>query len=300
MAQSTRLTADHLDEISQFLRLGLGLMLLVSGWGMFRLVMAGDVGADTFWDAVAVTGITRDFLAPVLFADAGSQIFTPLNLLTVFGGTTMAAGAFLLLGLLVRLFSLIFLLVYLAPWLVAVVEASLAAFGQGSFQLLHEVIGNTRDLSYALLFLVLFNIGPGSNSLDFKLGLPGTVPPGVSWNAVAFQLRMALAVLFLAGGAAEVFFGAKILAPPWEMLLFLSIFIAFALYHRISGAAAIIAIGWQLYGVLSGIGGFEQALDVFAPEAPFMAAAVVYALAGGGDTMTPRIRLTRTLWGRKD
>ena len=46
--------------------------------------------------------------------------------------------------------------------------------------------------------------------------------------------------------------------------------------------------------------GFSMALDVVAPEAPFVAAAVIYMLAGGGDIMKPKIKLTKTLWGRSD
>jgi len=166
--------------------------------------------------------------------------------------------------------------------------------------LLQASFMNARDFSVALLLLVLFNIGPGSNSLDFKFGLPGTVPPGVSWDAVAFQTRMSLTVLFLTAGLSGVLFENAFYGPPWQFLLFLSVFIAFGLFSRITGAIALFAIAWHLYIVLKGVLGFDMALDVVAPEAPFIAATVIFMLAGGGDIMKPKIKLTKTLWGRTD
>ena len=55
-AVRTRITAEHLDEVSQFLRLGLGLMLIVAGWDIFGQVLDNEVTIEEFWGALAVPG----------------------------------------------------------------------------------------------------------------------------------------------------------------------------------------------------------------------------------------------------
>jgi hypothetical protein len=45
---------------------------------------------------------------------------------------------------------------------------------------------------------------------------------------------------------------------------------------------------------------FGLAVSVFLPQAPFLAAALIFTLAGGGNRFKPKLKLTRTMWGSID
>ena len=301
MARTIRLTAEHIDEISQILRLGLGLALIGVGLNFTSISTADNFGVAAFWAAFGESGLLTQVLTPGLFEAGGLGTYlTPALALEIASYFCFAAGAALILGLLVRVFSFLFALIYFVPWIISLIEAVPFVFNIGDFGSLAASTLTIRDVSMSLLFLVLFNLGSGAMSLDFKIGLPGTGPGRVRWDAVAIKIRLPLAFLFLGAAASDLTFGVPVYYTFPYLTLAIGVVIFFGLAPRLSGALALGVIGWHLWVVLVQVSSFGAAMDVVLPEAPFVAAAIVFMLAGGGDLLKPNIKLTRTLWGRVD
>ena len=300
MAKTVRLSAKHIDEIAQIMRLGLGLALLGVGWDLIGVYQTGDYSAETVLAALGIKGILKNVFISYVLWGVDSDYITPINLLRASLGLSLAAAIFVFAGFWIRFYGALFFFLYSVPWLMGLYEALPWIFNMSDFQALKGPVAGASSLAMIMLFAVLANIGPGSYSLDHKFHLPGLIPKNLKWDTVAVQIRLALAFLFLGAAASGLAFGLSTYSAPPYLALAAGIMILFGLVPRFSGALALVAIGWHLWVNLVEVSAFGPALGIFLAQAPFIAAAVIFLLAGGGERLKPNIRLTRTMWGRVD
>jgi hypothetical protein len=300
MAKTVRLSAEQIDQIAQIMRAGLGLALLGVGWGLIGVYQAGDYSPDAVLGALGVTGIIKETIVTYLFSGPAGEYITPAIFLRTAMGLCLAAAIFVFAGFWLRFYGVLFAFIYGLPWLIGLVEAVPWVFDRTDLPTLAGSITSTRNLAMTMLFLVLANIGPGSRSIDFRFHLPWLVPKTLSWDAIAVQIRFGLAFLFLGAAVSELGFGVKTYSGHPYLVLAVGIFVFFGLAPRIMGALVLAAIGWHLWVNLALVTAIGPALGIFLTQAPFIAAAVIFLLAGGGEHLKPNIRLTRTMWGRVD
>lgn len=298
MAGRIKLSADNIDEISQILRFGLGLFLLGLGWNLIEAYQPGAFSADALWSALHLSGALPGWLTALLFEGALASIFTPDLVMRFAFGLSLAAAIFLFLGFWVRFYSTLFALFYVVPWLIALVEAVPWLFDGGDYITLRGSTMTAWHISIAFLFLVLIRLGPGSHSLDSKFRMPWTGTKSFSWDSVAIMIRMALAILFLTSFASQMVFSDVVYHAQVWLTGIVGVMIFFGLAPRVSGALALLTIGWHLWVLLIQVGSFGAAMDAFLPQTPMIAAAVIFMLAGGGVWLKPNVSLTRKTWGR--
>ncbi|MCH7630418.1 MAG: hypothetical protein IIC07_00800 [Proteobacteria bacterium] len=296
MAKTVRLSAEQIDQIAQIMRAGLGLALLGVGWGLIGVYQAGDYSADAVLAALGIKGILKDVFSSYILGD----YVTPVNLLRASLGLSLTAAIFIFAGFWVRFYGALFAFLYLVPWLTGLYEALPWIFFASDFQALGGPVAGAGSLALIMLFAVLANIGPGSNSIDHKFHLPGLIPKNLKWDTVGVQIRLGLSFLFLGAAVSDLVFGLPTYSTHPYLTLAAGIMIFLGLAPRFSGALALATIGWHLWVNLALVTAIGPALGIFLAQAPFIAAAVIFLLAGGGERLKPKIRLTRTMWGRVD
>ncbi len=300
MPKRVKLSADHIDEISQILRIGLGLFLLGLGWNLVGAYQGGVDTAAGLWSALHLSGGLAAWLTVILFDGALGAVLAPETVLRFAIGLSLAGAVFLFLGFWVRFYCTLFALFYAVPWLIALVEAVPWVFDGNDYLQLRGSTMTAWQVSMAFLFYVIMRLGPGSHSLDSRFHLPWTGTKSFSWDSVAIMIRMALAILFLTATVSQlVFTDVAYQAPVW-LTGFVGIMIFFGLAPRVSGALALVTIGWHLWVLLIKAASFGGAMAVFLPQTPLIAAAAIFMLAGGGEWLKPNVRLTKKTWGRID
>jgi len=300
MAIRVRLSAEHIDDIARIIRAGVGLAMLGVGWNLIRVYGLGDFSSDTVLAALGFTGKLKEFAAAYLLGGPVGEYVTPVLLLKGAMGLVLATAVFIFVGYLLRFFGTLFFMIYSIPWFVGLVETVPIVFHLSDLPTLEGSVTSARQMAMAMMFLVLANIGAGSHSLDFRFHLPWLLPKTLSWDAIAVQIRFGLAFLFLGAGVGELAFGVVTYTAHPYLSLAVGIMTFFGLAPRFSGTLVLADIGWLLWTNLSAVKTFGPALEVFLPQAPFIAAAVIFLMAGGGERLKPHIKLTRTMWGRVD
>lgn len=294
--QRIRLTGTHIDEIAQILRLGLGLTVLGAGWAALQATRAGEVTAEAVWLHFGISGELAETLTAFFFEWLG--LLSPPALLAFCGGLGLVGGLAVLAGLLTRPVAGFLGIFYFLPWFAGLVDAVPWIWQGDDYSFLAPGVMALREPGIALLFLVLFNLGSGTNSLDNRFRLSWAIPQGTTWDTVAVQLRLALALMLLSAGLAPVLFGESLSPVPWYGILFTGALVFFGLIPRASGVAALAILLWGIGAALHGASSFSQVVAALTPNAAFLGAAAIFTLAGSGERWKPKIRLTETRWGK--
>ena len=298
MRRFAKLGPEHIDEITQMLRLGLGILFIVLSWNTFQASLLSSLTPAFVWNFLSLYGFQADALTSILFEGAAGFSITPEMFLSIIATAQALGGLLLLFGLGTRPISALFGLALFIPWALMFFEALPWVFREFNITPFETSIYTLENAGLAFLLLVLVNLGSGGNSLDNKLGLRWNHPLGVIWDSVGLELRFGIALTFFAGALGGYFFGAETLTVPWYLFGSIGVIVFFGFIPRFSGLACIGLIGWQLVAMLGGAANGGAALTFFAGQAPILAAAVIYSLAGGGERLRPNIRLTQTVWGR--
>lgn len=296
MPERVKLTGAHIDEIAQILRLGLGLTLIGAGWAALQAARAGPLTPEALWHHFGMSGEIADSLTTLFFEWLG--LLTPEAFLAFAGGLGLVGGLAVLAGLLTRPVAGLFGLAYAVPWLAGLFDALPWIWQGDDYSFLAPSFLALREPGIALLFLVLFNLGSGTNSLDNRFRLAWTIPQGTRWDTIAVQLRLALSLMLFSVGLAPVLFGEVLSPVPWYGVLFTGVLVFFGLIPRVSGLAVLVILLWGIGAALHGVSTFSGLVAALSPDAAFLGAAAVFTLAGSGERWKPKIRLTETKWGK--
>jgi hypothetical protein len=296
MAGDTTLTAGQLDRIAQTLRLALGLFLLSAAYFSHAAAVGPPLEPAALWAMLGFSGGTAGFLTAFLFEGAWRDQLSPNGVLAAVYGVTLVGGFGLLTGLLTRFLAGVFATVLALAWLAPVLEHVFRAgwFDAGASAAV--VVAGVPHLAVAAVFLALFQTGAGAGSVDARFNLSGA-RPGADWDLAGLTIRFALALLLLAAAAMAFFFARKVFDGPEWIPALLGALALTGLVPRATGIAIALFLGWQLGPGLAAATDFSTGLGFSYTALPFLGAALVLAMAGGGGRFRPR--LTERSWGRR-
>lgn len=298
MSERTRLTPEHLDNVAELVRIGLGLFLLGNAWVFYELLSDPNLTPAFLWDRYGIHGDVATFLTGVFFEGLAS--LKPQTFAATAFGVQVVGGLALLLGFMARYVAGFFSIVIAIIWLIHFAEVTPFVLGEGDSSHLKEPVGHLKQLGLALLFRVVTNLGSGRYSLDSKFAKRFSPAIGRSWNSIALELRSALAILFLSAAVSFTFFDQTLYAVPSWMLYLVGAMVFLGLAPRLSGSLFLVVIAWHFVLGLKGLEDISEILEFVLSEAPFIAAGVVFMVFGSGDKFQPHKKLVGKKWGSKN
>lgn len=269
--------------ISPVLRLGLGLVLLSGGASKLSQLLDPERQAAILTSYLGAAGYVNQFFAEFLFGEPTGGALSPFFFLTALSTFEFMTGALLIVGLLVRPLALVWALLF---WSFVVALPVVTAPGAHIDVPTHTtpaLLVLIRDIGLSGLFVVLFNVGPGSASLDRRLFGSKATLPMVNWNMLGLILRLSIALPLLVGA---VFAGAphiQTYGMPALLLGVLAMALVLNVYTR--GAAVLVlgVLGWFLLSRIEPSASILALFNAVKREFAFAAAAAVLVRHGGGD-----------------
>lgn len=298
MSERTRLTPEHLDNVAELVRVGLGLFLLGNAWVFYDLFSDPNLTPTFLWDRYGIHGEVAGFLSGIFFE--GSASLKPGTFAAMAFGVQVVGGFSLIIGFLARYIAGFFSVVIAIIWLIHFAEVTPFILGEGDSAHLKEPILHIKQLGLALLFRVVTNLGSGRYSLDSAFGKSFTSAKGRSWNSIALELRSAMALLFLSAAVSFSFFDVTLYEVPSWMLYLVGAMAFLGLAPKLSGSLFLAVIAWHFVLGLRGVSEPSLISELVLSEAPYIAAGIVFMIFGSGDKFQPHKKLTDKKWGSKN
>lgn len=269
--------------VSLILRVGLGMVCVAGGASKLSQLLNPALSEKivaTYWGA---SGYVNQFFIDFMF---GAGQLSPWWFLTSLSAFEFIGGVALVVGIAVRPLSLIFGLLFwtfviaLPTATVPGVELSVKTYNAPAFFV------QVRDIGLSGLMFVLYNLGPGSYSLDNKLFTSPVHRANINWDALGLLLRVSLCLPLFVGG---VFAGmsniSSFMTTSW-ILIPLAVLVFGGSGLRYAGVALALVMFWYMAQKLSLDKSLIANLNGFKREIGLCAGAIALAIVGGGNYFT--------------
>jgi len=273
--------------LATLIRIGMGLLFVSGGWNKLYQLLDPALEPAVMSSYLGAHGYINTFFVAYLF-DGADAFLTPWGFLTILSTFELVTGLLLLAGLLVRPIALIYaFLLWSFVIALPVMTAPGAAIEANTFTT-PAILVQIRDIGLSGLMFLLFNLGSGRNSFDARV-LPnlakGTLARG---DGLGLLLRVSLAAPLIVGGAFAGYADIQTFAMPGIVLFVVGLWILAGELPRFAGAALAAILIWFMVTKI----GFDKSLianlNGIKREFAFLAAAIGYALLGGGTVYTLR------------
>ncbi len=272
-------SASAMENSALLLRVGLGIVFVIGG--ISKLSQLLDPARETkilesYWGSA---GYVNQFFVDYLFSGSWPSEWLFLTSLSTF---ELVSGVCLIFGLAVRPLALIygFLLWTFVMALPVVttpgVEVTVKTFTSPA------LLVQVRDIALSGMMFTLFNLGPGSFSLDGKLFGHPAVRAGARWDNLGLLLRLSMAVPLLVGGFFAGMASIPTFATPAWILIPLGLVVLSGEGIRYAGFATMAVMLWYMGDKLNMDKSVIANLNGFKREFAFFAVGGVFAILGGG------------------
>ncbi|UAB73230.1 DoxX family protein [Vibrio sp. SCSIO 43132] len=272
-------------QAALFLRLGLGTVFVIGGLSKLSLLLSSSKQAGMVANYMGTTGYINELFQDYLFSNG---VLTPWFFLTSLSAFELASGIALIIGFMVRPLALFYgLLLWTFVFSLPVDTVPGASVGVKTYTS-PAIFVQIRDISLSGMMFVLFNLGAGARSFDYRRNLGNHTTP--DWESLGLLLRFSLGLTFIVGG----FFGtyAKIptFATPQIILAVIGVALIFGRDQQIkaAGIAVIAVMLWFMMTKISVDKGIIANLNGFKREFALAAAGLVLVRLGGGSRFTYR------------
>ncbi len=275
------------DMIALVLRLSLGSVFVIGGWWKLSRALSAEYSDALVSRYMAADGYINTFFQQYLFTGGLSDFLTPLVFLSLLSAFELISGLALMVGLFVR--SLSFFYAFLM-WSFVIALPVVTATGYPSDTASHfspALLVQIRDVGLSGMFLVLFHLGSGAQSLDRKLFGRGGARPQTDWDIYGLLLRLSVAVVFLVGGFFAGYGHIKSFVPIPGLLILVGLLLASGHLVRVVALAAFLIVAWYCMGKFSVDTTFWNNLNAIKREIAFLGAAAVLVVVGGGRGFRP-------------
>jgi len=274
------------DKVAFILRLGVGLVFFAGGLAKLSKLLVPSAQADMVNLYLSPGGYINQFFYNYLFVDGALSTFmTPWLFLTSLSALEFIAGVALLVGIGVRAFSLIFAFLC---WTFVLALPVVNATGFEIVTKTHTapaILVMIRDIAISGILFVLYNIGPGSWSLDKKLFNVSTENKEINWDALGLLLRLSIGFVFIVGGAFYGLENIKSFAHP-ALLIIVGLILVMGNGARYAGYAGTAILLWYMFNTMALDKGIIGNLNSVKREFALLASTVVLAILGGGNSHT--------------
>ncbi|MEM7127765.1 MAG: DoxX family protein [Chloroflexota bacterium] len=276
----------HPDQAALVLRIGLGLVFFSGGIAKLSRLLFPDTQADMVNLYLSPAGYINQFFYDYLFTDGIlSNLMTPWFFLTSLSALELLVGFALIIGLGVRAFSLLFAFLC---WSFVI---SLPVVNAPGFEIAAKthtapaILVMIRDIAISGALFVLYNLGPGSWSIDKRLFGVATQDEEANWDALGLLLRLSIGFVFLVGGAFYGMENIKSFAHPAILLAigFILVIGNGARYAAFAGTAVIL---WYMFNTMSLEKDLIGNMNSIKREFALLGSTIVLGVLGGGNSHT--------------
>lgn len=285
------------DQVAFVLRIGLGLVFLSGGLAKLSKLLVSSTQMGMVDLYLSPGGYINQFFYDYLFTNGIlGDLMTPWFFLTSLSALEFVAGVALLIGFGVRAFSLLFALLC---WSFVI---SLPVVNASGFEVVTKthtapaILVMIRDIAISGMLFVLYNLGPGSWSLDKRLfgtttrdttaaATTDTEDVQTNWDGLGLLLRLSIGFVFLVGGAFYGLENIKSFAHP-AILLAIGLVLVIgngARYAAYAGAAVLL---WYIFNTMGFDKGLIGNMNSIKREFALLAAMIVLGVLGGGNSHT--------------
>ena len=265
------------------LRVGLGLVFIIGGISKLSQLLNPALQSNILASYWGASGYVNQFFIDFLFAPG---YISPWFFLTTLSLFELISGIAFLVGAAVRPLSLLYgfllwtfvmaLPVLTVPGMEATTKTYLAP----------AMLVQIRDIALSGMMFALYNLGPGSYSIDEKYLRVAPINVNMNWDAVGLLLRLSLAIPL---GIGAVFFSMPNIqtfaTAPW-ILLIIAILLAGGIGLRYVGIALALVMLWYMAYKLNMDKSLIANLNGFKREFAFIAGGIVLSIFGGGLSHT--------------
>lgn len=276
----------NLNQTALILRVGLGLVFVSGGLSKLSQLLSPSLQAGMVSNYLSPNGYINQFFYDYLFIDGLlSGLVTPWFFLTSLSALEFLSGVLLIIGLGVRLNSLLFAFLC---WSFVIALPVANAPGVELTVTTHTapaILVMIRDIALSGLLFVQYGLGSGIWSLDEKLFGPTTVTPKANWDSWGLVLRLSLGAVFIVGGAFYGLQNIKSFAPAW-ILLPIGIWLIIGNGARFAAYASVLVLAWYMFDTLSLDKSFIANMNSIKREFALLASGLVLGGLGGGQAYT--------------
>lgn len=274
-------TAAVQSQLALTLRVGLGLVFVIGGYAKLERLLTPARANGIVDEYVGPLGYINQTFLDWLFSGHLPAFITPWSFLTVLSAFELVSGLMLIGGLMVRPLAVLWaLLLWSFVFSLPVVTTPGVKVAAATYTSPAELV-QIRDIALSGFFFVLYNLGPGSRSLDAnRYGLPSAL--GRDWEPLGLLLRLSLAVVFLVGGLFAGFNKVTTFGMPGPLLTVIGIGLVAGVGVRYFALAAAAVLVWFMLSKIAGASGIVGYLNSVKREFALVAGAGVLAAANGG------------------
>lgn len=264
------------------LRVGLGLVMFSGGLSKLSKLLAPSAQEAMVNAYLAPSGYINQFFVDYLFSGG---TFTPWIFLTSLSTFEFLAGLGLIIGLAVRPISLIFGLMFWSFIIALPVVTTPGVAVSVKTHTAPALLVMIRDVALSGMMFTLYNLGPGSLSLDGRIFGHDAFKPKADWDSLGLLLRLSLGFVFVVGGFFYGLSNIKTFAPPWILLPIGFLLVEGKLAKYAAYASAIVIIWYMITHVsldkslIANMNGIKREFALFA-------AGIVLSQLGGGTLFT--------------
>lgn len=277
---------QELDWAALVLRIGVG-VVFISG-GVNKLVkLFGSATHDALVSTyVSPSGYINAFFFDYFFGGRFGDWATPSLFLTALSSFEVVTGILLVAGLFVRPISLIYGFLLWTFVMALPVTTTPGVVPWAKTYLSPAMLVQIRDIGLSGMMFVLYVLGSGARSLDYRLWQRDTARPRPQWDHAGLLLRLSVAVVFIVGGTfASMDHITSFATPPW-ILLILGLALAGCVGVRVAGYATAAVMLWYIFTKFNLDKGLIGNLNAVKREFAFLAAGVVLGRLGGGTAFS--------------
>lgn len=275
----------HLAQVAFTLRIGLGALFVVGGVNKLSKLLSPSASDQIVASYTSTTGYINEFFMAFLFAPGAA--LTPWSFLTALSTFELVTGIMLLAGLLVRPVALIYAFL-LWTFVIALPVVTTNGVDPGvRTYMAPAILVQIRDIALSGFMFVLYGLGSGIRSLDYRLFGHEALKSVMSWPVASLLLRLSVAVVLIVGG---LFAGMPSIKTYFEPgLLLVAVALAVLWGGTVTRYAAGVVCGVIFVYMLSKIGidkGLIGSLNAIKRELALFAGAFVLAAREGGQLWT--------------
>jgi len=287
------LVRDKQDMVAFYLRTGLGLLFIIGGLSKLSLLLGSSTHDGMVASYMGTSGYINSLFQDYLFTGWVGELLSPSLFLTSLSAFEFFSGIALVAGFLVRPLALIYgfllwtFVIALPTMTVPGVTIDVKTYTSPS------IFVQIRDIALSGVMFVLFNLGAGKYSLDYRMG---QAHRNVDWNNLGLLLRFSVGMIFIVAG----FFGAFSKVPnfataqPILAIIGLGLIFGNEKIVKISGIAVMCVMLWYILfklnvdkGIIANLNGVKREFAIFS-------AGLALFFVGGGLRFTLSDILHRT------
>lgn len=261
---------ETLAQVAFSLRIGLGALFVVGGVNKLSKLLSPTASDGLVASYTSTTGYINEFFMAFLFVPGTG--LTPWSFLTALSTFELVTGVMLLAGLLVRPVALLYAFM-LWTFVIALPVVTTNGVDPGvKTYMAPAMLVQIRDIALSGFMFVLYGLGSGIRSVDFRLFGPSAIKPVISWEVASLLLRLSVAIVLIVGGLFAGMPNIKTYLEPGLLLAIIGMAILWGgpVTRYAAGAVCAVALVYMLSkvgidkGLIGSLNAIKRELAIFA------------------------------------